>query len=108
VLLDPLAHASGKSFPSGHAMTSFVAFGVLIVLVHGRRQAIAAVAALVLVPLVGFSRLALGVHYLSDVLGAWLLGATWLLAVHWIFQRRAPDGTLIGPADAGAKPDGRS
>ncbi len=97
VLLDPLAHASGKSFPSGHAMTSFVAFGLLVLLVHRRARVAAAAAALVLVPLVGFSRLALGVHYLSDVLGAWLLGGAWLLVVHWIFQSRAPDRSLIGP-----------
>lgn len=100
VLLHPLAHASGKSFPSGHAMTALVAFGVLILLTRGRRRAGVSAAAVVLVPLVGFSRLALGVHYLSDVIGAWLLGAAWLLTVHWIFQVRFSDRRLIRGGDA--------
>jgi undecaprenyl-diphosphatase len=84
----PVAHAAGASFPSGHAMTSFVAFGLLVLLVAPRRRTAAIVLGIVAVALVGFSRLALGVHYLSDVLAGWLLGAAWLIATDWFFQVR--------------------
>jgi undecaprenyl-diphosphatase len=84
----PVAHAAGASFPSGHAMTSFVAFGLLVLLVAPRRRTAAIVLGIVAVALVGFSRLALGVHYLSDVLAGWLLGAAWLIATDWFFRVR--------------------
>lgn len=87
VFADPVAHAAGKSFPSGHAMTSLTVFGLLVILAVHRRRA-ATVVAVVAVAAVGFSRLALGVHYLSDVLGGWLLGTAWLLAVDWFFNGR--------------------
>lgn len=76
--------AHGASFPSGHAAMSFAAMSLLALLVGRQlRSASAAaglaVAAATIIASVGFSRLALGVHYLSDVLGGWLLAATWLL-----------------------------
>jgi membrane-associated phospholipid phosphatase len=71
------------SFPSGHALGSMVAFGMLAYLVtlafHQpplRRLTVALCA--LLIALIGFSRLILGVHYLSDVLGGYALGAAWL------------------------------
>ncbi len=73
---------SNASFPSGHAMTALVTFGVLLVLVlpgirrRARPWLIAGTAVLVLA--VGFTRLALGVHFVSDVLAGWALGAGWL------------------------------
>jgi membrane-associated phospholipid phosphatase len=73
----PVAQASGASFPSGHALTSFVAAGVLVLLVPRHRVPVG-VAGAVAVVLVGWSRIALGVHYVSDVLAGWLLGAAWL------------------------------
>lgn len=72
------------SFPSGHALNSLVSYGFLTVLllerIHDRRTRLAiALAAVVIVVAVGFSRLYLGVHYLSDVTGGWIAGAAWLL-----------------------------
>ena len=72
------------SFPSGHAMTSLVGFGFLAYLLlertTDRRARIAIIAVTVIVVgLVGFSRLYLGVHYLSDVIAGYLAGAIWLL-----------------------------
>ena len=70
-----MAHASGYSFPSGHALNSFLCVGILILVFlpvlrpAGRRLAYAVGAALVL--LTGFDRVALGVHYVSDVLAGW-------------------------------------
>ncbi len=85
---EPVAHASGASFPSGHAMTSMVAFGLLVVLLPAHRW-LATAAGVVAVGLVGFSRLALGLHYLTDVVGGWLLGTAWLVAAEWLVSRRA-------------------
>ena len=83
-LLEPVATAHGKSFPSGHAMSSTVAYGALLLVflpAIGRRYRAAVVAgAVVLVVAIGFSRLALGVHYLSDVIGGYVLGLAWLAA----------------------------
>lgn len=89
VLAQPVAHAPGAAFPSGHAMTAAVAFGLLVLLVPARRRKPAAAVAVVAVALVSFSRLALGVHYLTDVAGAWLLGLAWLVAADWALSRRS-------------------
>jgi undecaprenyl-diphosphatase len=78
--------ATGFSFPSGHSTSSFVAFTVLTWLtmaVMTRRVArvLLWLLAGLLILGVGFSRMYLGVHYLTDVLGAWTLGAAWLVAL---------------------------
>lgn len=80
----PVAHVPGAGFPSGHAITATVAFGALVLLVPARQRVWAAPLAVLAVALVSLSRLALGVHYLTDVVGAWLLGAAWLVVVSLI------------------------
>jgi undecaprenyl-diphosphatase len=83
-LLEPVATARGKSFPSGHAMSSTVAYGALLLVflpAIGRRYRPLVIAGTVaLVAAIGFSRLALGVHYITDVLGGYVLGLAWLAA----------------------------
>ncbi|MCA1840021.1 MAG: phosphatase PAP2 family protein [Actinomycetota bacterium] len=73
-----------KSFPSGHAMTSTIAYGALLLIFIPtvKRRWRAPVIALypLLVSAIAFSRLALGVHYISDVLGGIVLGLAWLTA----------------------------
>lgn len=76
-------HLETYSFPSGHSTAATAAYGALAFLLwpaaQTARRRVALVAAVVcLIALVGFSRLYLGVHYLSDVLGGFALGATWL------------------------------
>ena len=77
VLPDPVAAAGGYSFPSGHAANSALCCGILLVVAHyllahrGRRLAWAAAAVLVLVT--GFDRVALGVHFVSDVVAGWFV-----------------------------------
>lgn len=75
--------APDYSFPSGHSMNSFVFYvGLAVVawLVLGRRVGIAAVVGgLVIVLLVGVSRVYLGYHYVSDVLGGYAAGLLWLV-----------------------------
>ena len=83
-LVDPVATAHGKSFPSGHAMSSTVVYGALLMVflpVIGRRyRPVVLGGAVLLVAAIGFSRLALGVHFISDVLGGFVLGLAWLAA----------------------------
>ena len=76
-------HALGASFPSGHALTAAAVVVALLALVQRRRSTIIAGACLVVLA-VAFSRLALGVHYLSDVVGGLLLGLGCALGVPWL------------------------
>lgn len=73
---------SNASFPSGHAMVAIVTLGMLalVVMPAVRRpwRPLLLPAALVLAVVVGFTRLALGVHFLSDVVAGLALGAGWL------------------------------
>jgi membrane-associated phospholipid phosphatase len=80
---DPLATESTYSFPSGHASVSLAVYGTVgfIVARHLRsiRARIAVLAAVTsLVLLIGFSRLYLGVHFLSDVIAGFSLGLAWV------------------------------
>jgi undecaprenyl-diphosphatase len=96
-----LDRAPGKSFPSGHALTSFVAVGRLALLLwptcSARQRALLLVAAPLLVTAIGFSRLALGVHFLTDVLGGWLIGGLWLIGSRRLVERLAQQ---LGPSAA--------
>ena len=74
------------SFPSGHAMESLIAYGMLayllVVLVPGahRRRFVIVLSTSLLVLGIGWSRLYLGVHYFSDVVGGYAGGVLWLSA----------------------------
>jgi membrane-associated phospholipid phosphatase len=80
----PFLHGFSYSFPSGHALNSTIVYGMLtyiLVTVCTRRSAakVGIVIFFVLLVLgIGFSRLYLGVHYLSDVLGGFAVGIVWL------------------------------
>jgi undecaprenyl-diphosphatase len=81
----PITLANGWSFPSGHAMGSLIGYGLLayIMLRFVRRhwlRMVVLVGMPALVLLIGFSRLYLGVHYFSDVVGGYAAGAVWLSA----------------------------
>jgi membrane-associated phospholipid phosphatase len=79
--VEAATYAEGWSFPSGHAMNSTVAYGMLAYLLvqrfRGHIGPIVTGAALVIL-LVGASRIYLGVHYFSDVAAGFLAGAAWL------------------------------
>jgi undecaprenyl-diphosphatase len=87
-------------FPSGHSMKSFVvylAIALVIWRLSGRRAGIVAlVVAIVLVVTVGISRIYLGAHWLSDVIGGYLAGALWLLILvaAWTLVSRLRRGRL--------------
>jgi undecaprenyl-diphosphatase len=90
VVAVPVTHVGGGSFPSGHALTSFVALGLAVILLRPvlsrGRWLLATIVAAVLIFLIGFSRLILGVHYVTDVLGGWLIAALWLAALTSVFR----------------------
>jgi len=93
---DPLPTLSGYSFPSGHTMAATVFFGVVAAYLVAqtpdwRRRVLITLAASLIIGLIGFSRIYLGAHYLSDVLGAMAEGLAWLalcLTVVYSFWRR--------------------
>lgn len=88
---DPVTVAGGYSFPSGHALNSMAFAACAVVLLHpvlarrGRTLLWGLAAAFVL--LVGFDRIALGVHYVSDVLAGWTVGLATVLATAAMFDR---------------------
>jgi undecaprenyl-diphosphatase len=110
-------HVGLASFPSGHAMTSIVVYGTLAFLIarlaptRWLRRLVWIVAVLVIV-LVGLSRLYLGVHYPSDVLAGFVIGGAWAItcglgmeAVRYFRTRRprvmAEEKDLDVPATGG-------
>jgi len=87
----PLATAPGYSFPSGHALNSAVGVLVLVLAVlpalPGTRSRLATwLAGLFVIALTGFDRIGLGVHYLSDVIAAWLVAAALVAATAAAFE----------------------
>ncbi|WP_338320504.1 phosphatase PAP2 family protein [Streptomyces lonarensis] len=96
-------HASHHAFPSGHTATAATAAGLvvaaLLIRAGGRTGAVTAAAACLALwaTAVGVSRVHLGVHWATDVLGGWLFAAAWLgtLALWW--RHRRPAGAPAPP-----------
>lgn len=84
IFAEPLALENSFSFPSGHAMSSLIALGLLAYFIcrpitNPRTRILVVFAATLLTVLIGISRLTLGVHYLSDVVAGYAAGSIWLL-----------------------------
>lgn len=111
--VEPLAEETTFSFPSGHATVSMAVVGALCFLVARSRAPLSLRFAVVAagsfaVLTIGFSRLYLGVHYLSDVLAGWLAGGTALalcIAVLLMLERRA-GSPVLRRGDAAGGPRG--
>jgi membrane-associated phospholipid phosphatase len=105
-LPDPVETAASASFPSGHAFGSLVGAGVLLLVLlprarPARRRMWWWLSGIVVVA-VGFSRIGLGVHYVTDVVAGWVLGVAWLAATIAVFQAwRADVGARPRPVEAG-------
>ena len=91
-------HVVGPSFPSGHMTQAVAVYGALAFVLCTRLGTTAAkieiiTAAILLASAIGFSRLWLGVHYPSDVLGGAAMGGAWLFLVAAVFRRMDPAWT---------------
>jgi membrane-associated phospholipid phosphatase len=97
-------HVDTYSFPSGHAAGSAAIYATLLYLIGRHRNTrirLACAAAFVAtIAVIGFSRLYLEVHYLSDVLAGISLGAAWAAACLFVYELRA-EGSLATRSPAG-------
>ncbi|MFN3403606.1 MAG: phosphatase PAP2 family protein [Cytophagaceae bacterium] len=88
----PLIEAFGLSFPSGHAMVSFAFYGLLIFIIHkevksfGLRFILISALALLII-LIGISRIYLRVHFATDVIAGFALGAIWLIITIGVLRK---------------------
>ncbi|MFF4259365.1 phosphatase PAP2 family protein [Streptomyces sp. NPDC001663] len=106
--VDWQTHASGWGFPSGHATTAALSAGLLIIAVCVRGPRGRTLLALVIGgwgALVGLTRVYLGVHWFTDVLGGWLFALGWLgvclgAVTRWLPERWTPNTTQTDTARA--------
>lgn len=87
-----LFHAEGLSFPSGHALFSITFYGLLVYILYkadwSRELKWTAIALLlILIPVIGFSRVYLRVHYATDVVAGFCVGFIWLTFAIWLLNR---------------------
>ena len=94
------------SFPSGHATLSAITYstiGVLLAQIHSSRRLRVYLMSMtgLLVLLIGVSRICLGVHYPTDVVGGWCIGVAWAMAcwelMVWLQGSRSGRNRLISP-----------
>lgn len=101
VLPDPVAFAPGDAFPSGHALNVTLGAGILLLLAMPRLsaggRAAAWAGAVFLIVSVAYTRVALGVHWVSDVLGGIVLGVALLAVSVAVFESRRLADDLITP-----------
>lgn len=91
-LIPLMEAANGLSFPSGHAMMSVTFFGLIIYFIYRKRfhpiRKITAISLLViLILLIGLSRIYLRVHYASDVIAGFCMGVIWLTITIKVLNR---------------------
>ncbi|SIS10548.1 phosphatase PAP2 family protein [Natronorubrum thiooxidans] len=99
-VIEPSEHG----FPSGHTMAATIFWGALVLWLPVSQRSVRLAVAGVIVPLVGISRLALGVHYLVDILASMAFGAAYLAVIAWLTQGRPERafGVAIAVAVLGA------
>lgn len=92
--LHHLVYVHSSSFPSGHSMSIMIVGGSLILLANrflknSTQKLVVDLILLIIILGIGISRIYVGVHFASDVLGGWSLGLVILLLSQWIFDKFA-------------------
>ena len=87
-----LEHAKGLSFPSGHALMSVTFYGLLIYIIFKSIENKALrwtliILLIILIALIGISRIYLRVHFASDVIAGYCVGFLWLVFAIWLLNR---------------------
>lgn len=114
VVAHPVAHAPGNSFPSGHSLGSIVCYGAVFLVflpaARGRWHTWFAAVTAVIIAAIGVSRVLLGVHYISDVVGGWAIGIAWLGLTSFAFElaRTASGRPVSRPVAQGLEPEAGS
>ena len=100
-LWESIAPEATYSFPSGHAMGSMTLALVLVLLAWPTRWRVPVLACMaVFVPMVGLSRIYLGVHYPSDILAGWAAASIWVVGVYLLVFRGQQRPWLVGAPPA--------
>ena len=89
--LNPLVVENGFSFPSGHSMSSFILYGALMIIAtrmtkKWQIRIPVYFVCIMMILLMGYSRIYLGVHYPSDVLAGYAAGGVWLIISAVVFK----------------------
>ena len=100
-LVPLIAKVHGYSFPSGHTFTSVTFYGIIAYIIyknvkHSFLKWLLIVLCIILILLVGYSRVYLRLHYASDVIAAFCLGLIWLVLAKW-FLVHADKGNPVSP-----------
>ncbi|MDT8861195.1 phosphatase PAP2 family protein [Alkalihalobacillus sp. MEB130] len=90
-ILDPIVVETGFSYPSGHSMAAFSLYGIITFLFWRHikssfKRKMLIVFSVIMIFIIGFSRVYLRVHFPTDVLGAYLISGVWLFFTIWIYQ----------------------
>lgn len=94
-MIEHLVHADDWSFPSGHSQSAMVLWGWLA---WEFKNTKGYVLAGMLVALIGFSRVYLGVHYPTDVLGGFAIGLVTIIGYAWLLKQRPSGWISLGPS----------
>lgn len=88
-IIEHLDHVNSASYPSGHATSAAVVYLLLAWLAPPRWRPLAWTLAVAMITLNGFSRIMLGVHWASDIVGGTMLGGAFALLGAWWASRPA-------------------